>query len=90
MEKATGETLSVIDVGAGEPPNQDQFRRLRYLVTVAMTAHLALDDPEAALAVWTDNGGSLLVDDQPPPELRLLMALAGERQRDREGLASRN
>ena len=87
---ATEKTLSVIDVGRGEPPNQDQFRRLRYLVTVAMTGSLALDDPEGALALWTDNGGSLLVNDQPPPELRLLMALAGERQREREAFAVRN
>lgn len=87
---ASDERLSVIDAGRGEPPNQDQFRRLRYLVTVAMTASLALDDPAGALVLWTDNGGSLLVNDQPPPELRLLMALAGERQRERDALAVRN
>ena len=82
LDQGGSEVVAMADVARADRPSQEQFRRLRYLVTAAMTANLVRNDPASALELWEDNGGSLLVNDEPPPELRLLIALAAQRQRE--------
>ncbi|MEE9253343.1 MAG: methyltransferase domain-containing protein, partial [Pseudomonadales bacterium] len=70
---------------AGNAENQ---RRKRYLVTVAMTAALASDDPETAMHIWRTHGSTLIANGQTPPELRLLVAHVAERLIVEDRLAS--
>lgn len=62
-----------------EQVNIENERRLRYLVTVAMTAALANDDPETAMGIWLSDAGTRIQNEQTAPELRLLVAQAAER-----------
>jgi spermidine synthase len=83
------DTLTTDDVLKGDRPGREQFRRLTYLVMAGMSGSLGLEDPAGAIELWEANGGSLMVNDQPPPALRLLIALAAEREAEREGIAMR-